>query len=583
MIVTNLDKCISEQEKGCNKKCMELCPTNAIKMIGGTAISCITCGKCAEVCPTNAILENEYGGYYVDRKKCVGCAICEKNCPIGIIKMVDEKESFSKTSKINDDRKSNILEHKSAVSSEKYPMGICVMCGLCTKACDHARIYFNPKELRTSKNEMLAKRYATIYRVLNANLNTNLKPNLKEVNTNVNNKINGKVNNKNELNKESSKLKDEQRYSIIINSEKCINCNRCIYECPTNAIELFEYLINNECINSNSMLINPLNKLNSKSEMVLSKKICTECNLCEEVCPTTPKSIYKGRIGEGCILCTSCIQNCPNNVLDIENFKIVNKGKSEEYSKNIENSNPEACNNNNNNNNNNKNTDYQTKIYCINCGACVDVCPNNALLYKDGRILYNKNNCTLCMECVKSCPQGIRRVINKDSKDLKSKLVGNCVLCEKCIQKCPEDAVEIVKREIPFEVIDESCIGCGTCAEICPNDSLTILINNLSLEDNTASDFKVLFDESCISCQKCGMYCPRDVLPNITGIKKTMDKEYSYIHTEYDYCVSCGLCNKICPNDCIDYGAIDLDKCELCSACANICPTNAIKTFRTWK
>ncbi|MCS3900703.1 4Fe-4S binding protein [Methanococcus voltae] len=569
MIITNLDKCISEQEKGCNKKCMELCPTNAIKMIGGTAISCITCGKCAEVCPTNAILENEYGGYYVDRKKCVGCAICEKNCPIGIIKMVDENKEHPLKSKTEKDRKSNVLGNKSAVSSEKYPTGMCVMCGLCTKACDNARIYFNPKELRTSKNEMLAKRYATIYKVLNANLNTNLKPDkLENLNT-LNNSKKSKIEVKSKKSISKDELSDEQRYSIIIDSEKCINCNRCIYECPTNAIELLENLTNNECINSNSMLFNPLNsKLNPKIEK--SKvKLCTECNLCEEVCPTTPKSIYKGRIRDGCILCTSCVQVCPRNVLDVENFKIVNKGKLADNT-----SIDEDTNNKNN---------YEPKVYCINCGACVNVCPNNALLYKDGRILYNKNNCTLCMECVKACPQGIRRVINKDSEDLKSKLIGNCVLCEKCITKCPEDAIEIVKREIPFEVIDKSCIGCGTCAEICPNDSLTILINNLSLEDNTASDFKVLFDESCISCQKCGMYCPRDVLPNITGIKKTVDKEYSYIHTEYDYCVSCGLCNKICPNDCIDYGAIDTEKCELCSACANICPTNAIKTFRTWK
>lgn len=45
----------------CNScgKCVEVCPTDAITMVGGKAVidvsKCDKCGKCAIICPTDAI------------------------------------------------------------------------------------------------------------------------------------------------------------------------------------------------------------------------------------------------------------------------------------------------------------------------------------------------------------------------------------------------------------------------------------------------------------------------------------------------------------------------------------------------
>jgi pyruvate formate lyase activating enzyme len=42
---------------------------------------------------------------------------------------------------------------------------------------------------------------------------------------------------------------------------------------------------------------------------------------------------------------------------------------------------------------------------CINCGACLDVCPEEAHFFdEDDNHIFDKQNCTLCMACVPLCP-----------------------------------------------------------------------------------------------------------------------------------------------------------------------------------
>ena len=40
--------------------------------------------KCAKACPREAItVENNVA--YIDQEKCVGCQLCVKECPVGVI------------------------------------------------------------------------------------------------------------------------------------------------------------------------------------------------------------------------------------------------------------------------------------------------------------------------------------------------------------------------------------------------------------------------------------------------------------------------------------------------------------------
>ena len=51
---------------------------------------------------------------------------------------------------------------------------------------------------------------------------------------------------------------------------------------------------------------------------------------------------------------------------------------------------------------------------CINCGACVLVCPTRARVMRDGRLVYNRSLCTNCGRCVNECFTGAIALSGKE-------------------------------------------------------------------------------------------------------------------------------------------------------------------------
>lgn len=108
--------------------CSKACQFGAIEIIDGASHiireKCTACGKCAEVCPKHIIkLIPQNQKYIVDcssaavgaatvkacKVGCVGCRICEKNCPSGSIK----------------------IENNHAV----IDFSTCTSCGICAEKC----------------------------------------------------------------------------------------------------------------------------------------------------------------------------------------------------------------------------------------------------------------------------------------------------------------------------------------------------------------------------------------------------------------------------------------------------------------
>ncbi|TXT66204.1 MAG: Benzylsuccinate synthase activating enzyme [Promethearchaeota archaeon] len=67
---------------------------------------------------------------------------------------------------------------------------------------------------------------------------------------------------------------------------------------------------------------------------------------------------------------------------------------------------------------------------CGLCGKCVEICPENALILSDNRIIREKKLCKKCGACVKICPNNVMEIIGE----------------EKSIQ----DIIEIILRDKPF-------------------------------------------------------------------------------------------------------------------------------------
>ncbi len=130
---------------------------------------------------------------------------------------------------------------------------------------------------------------------------------------------------------------------------------------------------------------------------------------------------------------------------------------------------------------------------CTACHLCVGACPTQVLspsflAYGAGGFLqprmdYSVSPCNYdCVLCGQVCPSGAILPLAADAKKLvqigKARFVReDCIVitkkteCGACSEHCPTKAVHMVKTDGLFlpEVNDELCIGCGSCEHPCPS------------------------------------------------------------------------------------------------------------------
>ena len=443
-------------------ECIKECPTKAIKLIGGKAFSCLTCGACYEACPNNAIFVNSYGGYVVDRAKCNACGICLYNCPTDNISIIGD-----------------------------VVYGICSRCGICEEAC--------PTHSRIDGFQLNERRQMEFIKSLHVSLPTYKPPH--------------------------KQSRDEvSRVYFGTDVDKCIFCGRCALHCPTGAIDVTidrEEGICTEC----RLCVDSCPNGSISKYLNVNHQTCTLCLNCLRVCPHSAIRLGNfevninniNQIPEGsivsCINCGLCAMLCDN-----ESMIRVDGKLRYDPTKDITNTNEnhalmiESCPvstlkldsntlifDEENGEENNILSGYcvscgkcvqvcditharqvMVDIWdgsinddCISCGICFEVCPTDAITLHRGSISVDLDSCIFCESCGIYCPTG---AIPKTTMDKKVIAEGfnsidqvTCIHCGLCIKICPYDA--IYEEDGNFHVNDEKCTYCGACKNACPANS----------------------------------------------------------------------------------------------------------------
>ncbi len=115
---------------------------------------------------------------------------------------------------------------------------------------------------------------------------------------------------------------------------------------------------------------------------------------------------------------------------------------------------------------------------CMAYGDCMNVCAYNAIYIENGIAKIDRELCTGCGACEKTCPKNIIHVLpdsdipvvlclNKDRGALTRKAcTAGCIGCMKCQKTCEFDAIH-VKDNVAL-IDNEKCTGCRKCVEVCP-------------------------------------------------------------------------------------------------------------------
>jgi len=205
--------------------------------------------------------------------------------------------------------------------------------------------------------------------------------------------------------------------------------------------------------------------------------------------------------------------------------------------------------------------------YCVGCGICVSVCPEEAAklspaVIHEGRLIkkplldIDTAKCTFCGECVVLCPtnaikiqiNGAERVPVVEAEafpTLTKEITVNLRNCNPvckfiCQESCPTKAVEVavertekgdISKILDVKVDRERCIFCRRCEISCP---LTAICVTMPIQGSIKLDANLCPDD----CQVCFDICPSKAITLSEGGKPSLTEEF---------CIYCGACQEACP------------------------------------
>lgn len=265
----------------------------------------------------------------------------------------------------------------------------------------------------------------------------------------------------------------------VIDSSKCVNCNRCVRNCKAACIDIKEHEIDYSrcvaCMDCIDKCHKGAIRYMHPSRQAKKTSAAPAAKVTEEQIDTARRSFFTATA----VLAATSVVKAQEKKVDgglavIEDKKIPDRETPITPPGSLSARNMAKS--------------------CTACQLCVSVCPNEVLRPSTGlmklmqpEVSYERGYCRPeCTKCSEVCPAGA--ILPITAADKSAIQVGhavwikeNCVPltdgvdCGNCARHCPTGAIQMVLSEPDFPdsfkipvINTERCIGCGACENLCP-------------------------------------------------------------------------------------------------------------------
>ena len=238
-----------------------------------------------------------------------------------------------------------------------------------------------------------------------------------------------------------------------------------------------------------------LNKFFSQKEIIAIAPRCIRCNRCVDQCPVDaiePANIFKiAKITHDCVKCEICVQTCPVSAIKLIDNKVsYNHDEGDEA---IEYNLASISRPHRVVRMNDISIDYSD---LANYDNCAKFCPTDAFTLEfksyfeeldidvdielEDDVLYpviNKKLCIGCGACVQFCENDsvkldrtIGPIVHTKNLEINQDECVNCYLCE---ENCPVEAIWLDEEKVVLN--NDKCIRCINCTSHCPVGALNFV------------------------------------------------------------------------------------------------------------
>jgi len=208
---------------------------------------------------------------------------------------------------------------------------------------------------------------------------------------------------------------------------------------------------------------------------------------------------------------------------------------------------------------------------CRNCNLCIQDCPVDTI-DPDNNFESDPGECTVCMQCLVTCPRGSTKFklhVSKsgllkrpawsdyDPDRRKALLAMGSALAAVALFRVERNARAnesyLIRPPGSLESdMQEKCIRCAVCLRACPTGALQPATRQAGLEGLWSPVLVPRLGYCDYACNACGQLCPVDAIPPLSLTEKR-EQILGKAYIDQNRCIAwsdftdCIVCEEMCP------------------------------------